>query len=289
LIPASTVSWGLLAQTLNQGYCDYPVPIHTTPAQLQRIVAAWDIDLNESVAALASDGELVGIGLLGVRGRRGWVSGLAVVPAWRRRGLGRMLLSRLIEAAQIRGLEHITLEVLTGNAPAMALYQSAGFHVRRELLSWERPPENGALPVPVPCAEPADPYVLVAEFDAWHGKRPCWQQELRSLQPGLDQFDGWVMMDEGRPAAYALTLEQGRQIALMDVGVAPGASARVAARPLLQTIQLRHMDATLTLANLPSRDPLNHVLAALGFRVNLRQHEMVLELSAVSSQQMADG
>jgi hypothetical protein len=228
---------------------------------------------------MAAGGELVGIGLLGVRGRRGWVSGLATVPTWRRRGLGRALLNWLTEAAQARGLEYITLEVLTGNAPAMVLYQSAGFHVQRELLSWERSPESGALPVPLPRAEPADPHALVADFDAWHAERPCWQQELRSLQPGLDQFDGWVMMDDERPIAYALTLERGQQIVLMDVGVVPGASVRTVARPLLQTIQLRHMDAILTLENLPSGDPLNRVLAALGFRVSLRHHEMVLELA----------
>lgn len=52
---------------------------------------------------------------------------LAVAPEARRRGLGRKLLARFQYQANLRGAERAFLEVSAENAPAIALYESAGF------------------------------------------------------------------------------------------------------------------------------------------------------------------
>lgn len=52
---------------------------------------------------------------------------LVVSPAWRRRGLGRSLLSWLCQAAAEHGARRLLLEVRAGNSHALALYQQAGF------------------------------------------------------------------------------------------------------------------------------------------------------------------
>lgn len=52
---------------------------------------------------------------------------IAVVPGWRRRGLGRILLERPISAGLMADCAHVVLEVRRGNAPAQRLYESAGF------------------------------------------------------------------------------------------------------------------------------------------------------------------
>ncbi|MDX8402724.1 MAG: ribosomal protein S18-alanine N-acetyltransferase [Mariprofundaceae bacterium] len=49
---------------------------------------------------------------------------LVVAPEWRRRGVGRGLMRRLMEAA---GTDAVELEVRASNAPAIALYASLGF------------------------------------------------------------------------------------------------------------------------------------------------------------------
>ncbi len=281
--PASELSWVALAELINRAFRQYLQPVYTDSAQLRNQVAAWDIDLDSSLVIFHGRREPIGVGLLGVRGRRGWISGFAIVPEWRRRGLGRSLLQRLIERARARAVTSLTLEVLVDNAPAIALYRSAGFRIQRELLSWERSPEGGALPVPAWKAAPGDPMALTADFDAWHAERPCWQQEKASLQPFLHRLQGWVLMWEQHPVAYALTQRGARQLVLADVGLAPGASARAVLRPLLQDLQLRHLNLTMALSNWPASDPLNRVLAALGFRVRLRQYEMRLELSGDAS------
>ena len=57
----------------------------------------------------------------------GHITNIAVDPAARRRGTGRILLAALIEGMQGRGVLAATLEVRRGNAPAIAMYQSFGF------------------------------------------------------------------------------------------------------------------------------------------------------------------
>ncbi|MES2914088.1 MAG: ribosomal protein S18-alanine N-acetyltransferase [Pseudomonadota bacterium] len=52
---------------------------------------------------------------------------IAVAPDARRRGLGRKLVARFLYQSQLRGAERAFLEVSAENAPAIALYESAGF------------------------------------------------------------------------------------------------------------------------------------------------------------------
>lgn len=52
---------------------------------------------------------------------------LAVDPAARRRGLGRALVDAASGAAQMAGARTLFLEVAHDNAPALALYEAAGF------------------------------------------------------------------------------------------------------------------------------------------------------------------
>ena len=56
------------------------------------------------------------------------VHDLAVLPAWRGRGIGRALLARVEAIARERDCCKLTLEVLQGNHPAQALYRVQGFH-----------------------------------------------------------------------------------------------------------------------------------------------------------------
>jgi ribosomal-protein-alanine N-acetyltransferase len=65
----------------------------------------------------------------------------AVDPAWRRRGLGRALLSRLIEEARARGAQRLLLEMRRGN-PAGSLYRSFGFRPIGERPNYYRTPDG---------------------------------------------------------------------------------------------------------------------------------------------------
>lgn len=77
-------------------------------------------------------------GYLSLLSRRG--SGLlriysvAVHPAFRGQGFGRMLVERSLNYASEQGFSGISLEVKVGNRTALALYEKSGF-VRIEVLS----------------------------------------------------------------------------------------------------------------------------------------------------------
>jgi len=74
-------------------------------------------------------GELAGYaGLLAPRGSGdGDIQTIAVAPSARRRGLGRMLVLALLDAARDRGATQVFLEVRADNPNARALYDSLGF------------------------------------------------------------------------------------------------------------------------------------------------------------------
>ena len=57
----------------------------------------------------------------------GYITNVAVHPDFRRKGLARALLARLLEDAEKRELAFLTLEVRQSNLPAQTLYQSLGF------------------------------------------------------------------------------------------------------------------------------------------------------------------
>ena len=57
----------------------------------------------------------------------GDITNVAVAPAYRRKGVARKLLERLIELLKEQQVTAVTLEARASNTPAIALYQSLGF------------------------------------------------------------------------------------------------------------------------------------------------------------------
>ena len=55
------------------------------------------------------------------------VHDLSVVPEFRGKGIGRLLLERVVTEAKARGSSGVTLEVRKDNEPARHLYRSVGF------------------------------------------------------------------------------------------------------------------------------------------------------------------
>jgi ribosomal-protein-alanine N-acetyltransferase len=71
--------------------------------------------------------ELLGYSVSAVVLDEGSLDNLAVTASRRRQGAGRMLFENVLKDARKRGAERIFLEVRESNAPAVKLYESAGF------------------------------------------------------------------------------------------------------------------------------------------------------------------
>jgi mycothiol synthase len=88
----------------------------------------------------------------------GFVNGLAVRPAWRRRGLGRMLLLTALQAFAARGETRAGLGVDAQNpTDAVRLYERAGMRQAWRADIYELPlPGNGSGPPPAAGERPAE-------------------------------------------------------------------------------------------------------------------------------------
>lgn len=65
-----------------------------------------------------------------------WVRELHMEPDWRRRGLGRALVERLVEAGRAAGLRTVICETQNVNGPALDFYRRAGFRLEGVDLSY---------------------------------------------------------------------------------------------------------------------------------------------------------
>jgi ribosomal-protein-alanine N-acetyltransferase len=75
------------------------------------------------------DGKVVGYILFWLLPEEIDIHNLAVHTAFRRCGIARALLYRVVAQAQARGSVRVTLEVRRSNTPAQRLYQSIGFSI----------------------------------------------------------------------------------------------------------------------------------------------------------------
>lgn len=73
------------------------------------------------------------------------ITGLAVLPSFRRRGIASLLLSALTEGLTARGIKVLHLEVRESNASARALYEKAGFSVDGRRKNYYRRPQEDAV------------------------------------------------------------------------------------------------------------------------------------------------
>jgi GNAT superfamily N-acetyltransferase len=174
LAPASTLDDERLAALFTGVYSGYWHPIEVDAERLRRMVATYDLDLDASVVALDGD-DPVGVAVLGVRGDRGWVGGMGVLPERRGSGLGRLVTLGLLERARAGGLVRVRLEVLEQNAPAIAIYRALGFTNLGDVAVWQL----GLAPVAEAAAE-ADVDDVLGEL-ATAGADAPWQRSTATV------------------------------------------------------------------------------------------------------------
>lgn len=139
VLPANRFTMEQLTDAYNQTRVDYLVPMPMSVARLKEYVHVYDVDIGRSVVA-TDDGQVLGLGMLGMRPGCTWITRLGVVPGRRRRGVGEAVLLYLLVASEQMGIDLTTLDVIRGNMPAHKLFLKWGFHETRELIILRRPP-----------------------------------------------------------------------------------------------------------------------------------------------------
>ncbi|MEM9775269.1 MAG: GNAT family N-acetyltransferase [Chloroflexota bacterium] len=113
-----------------------------TPARLNEYVETYDVDLTASCVVIDGDEPelIMGLGMLGVRDNRTWITRVGVLPFTRKLGAGGAIITQLIETSKQIGHRYTWLEVIAGNEPAYRLFMRNHFVQTRELAVLRRPP-----------------------------------------------------------------------------------------------------------------------------------------------------
>lgn len=77
-----------------------------------------------------SDGSLIGLVAAYCNdheNRIAYITSVSVLKAWTGKGIAAKLMKQCVEHAKVSGMRQISLEVASGNAPAIKLYEKSGF------------------------------------------------------------------------------------------------------------------------------------------------------------------
>lgn len=141
ILPADKFTFEELTDAYNETRMDYIVPMPMNVARMKEYTRVYNIDISSSCVIFDPQNELIlGLGMLGIRQNRSWITRLGVLPYGRRLGTGSAIMTGLVNQAQSRNLDTVWLEVIKGNEPAHRLFTRFGFHEIRELIVARRPP-----------------------------------------------------------------------------------------------------------------------------------------------------
>jgi len=272
LLPAARVPHERRAELWNLAFSDYATPSHFDAPALEAFERACDLDLEGSHVLLEND-QPVGFAMLGVRGPRGWVGGMGVVPAARRHGYAALLMQVLLDVSRRRGLLALGLEVLTDNAPAVALYRKLGFTEHRRLEVWERP--AGPAPAPAVAAHPVPLDEAAHRLGPERLASAPWQRNLAAARRTWNDLAGFAT-DLDAAAATAVVRVSPERIGVVEID-ARGEhepACRRALDALLASLLAEHPGRLLRLLNLEEGDAAAASLSGIGAGVTHVQHEM---------------
>ena len=80
------------------------------------------------------EGRIIGIILAGHDGRRGYIHHTAVLPEYRRKGIGKALLENAMKALEAQGISKVALVVFVRNEDGNAFWENMGFTEREDLV-----------------------------------------------------------------------------------------------------------------------------------------------------------
>jgi ribosomal protein S18 acetylase RimI-like enzyme len=269
IAPASAFSLEQLTAAYNHTRVDYLVPMPMNTARLAEYIRVYDVDMQRSVVGLDGD-RILGLGMLGVRPGRTWITRLGVLPSTRRHGIGETLMRELLAAAHHLAIDFTVLEVIKHNTPAHQLFLKLGFYETCELLVLRRPPGAPAL-APSGQARWLDRAEALARLRT-RGQPIAWTNETESLSNVVnlqgfqatlpDGESGWLVFERQKFILSRICLQADR-----------GDPARVG-RELLAHLYQHYPDLDTHTENIPVDDAHLRAFLEAGFVESFRRIEM---------------
>jgi ribosomal protein S18 acetylase RimI-like enzyme len=273
IVPCSRYTSSALSDLYNRTRIDYIVPMPMNARRLDEYVRDYDVNLDASVVVENSEGERLGIGMLGLRGERAWITRLGIAPEQRGNKLGQLVMQSLLTQAQHRGARQVQLEVIQGNLPAYKLFCKLGFENVRELLVLNRPPHKpdlaAASTIDITALSPIE---VAACLKARAYSVASWLDEAQSLLNTTDLV-GYRAVCEDR-SGWIICKQTRLQLSHFVLDVAPDCSPEIT-RALIDTVHRLHPTQDAKYENLPADSPYLPALQASGYIEVFRRIEMV--------------
>lgn len=277
-IPASEFNYTELADIYNQARIDYIVPMPMDGLNLEEYVRFHDVSLAASRIAMTATQEIVGISMLGLRGDRGWITRLGVLPAYRSYGAAQFLISDHFTEARKQGLFTIQLELIKNNTPAHHLFLKNNFQETRELLVIRRP--SGAV---MPDISWKGAEFSSLDTDSVIGvlsrriEDASWLDETSSLKNAGELRGFQVTMPSGLVGnlVYRATPLQITHVAFC----AMSRHHRDLSLALLHHLHARYPGLDTKIENQPADDPIWDAFESVGYLEDFRRIEMIASLT----------
>jgi len=189
----------------NEGFSDYFVDLTLTAESYLARLRNEGLSQAHSLIAFV-DGNPAGFLLNGIREAGGmklaWNGGTGVSPKFRKRGVGKALVQAAIGLYREEGVELATLEAISNNEPAIALYRKFGYEVVDRLIFLRHEGQldsfTSASQYMITTAKPEQ----VGELDFYLQSSP-WQAQWQNML--LDGGEAAIVADrEGVDVGYAL-------------------------------------------------------------------------------------
>ena len=201
----NTCSFQTVIDVWNEGFQGYFVNMTLTLEQLLARINADGILPAFSFVAFVED-RAVGFLFNAVRNvsskKRGWNGGTGVVPEYRGKGVGRLLVNAAIEMYRSERVNVATLEAISTNDSAIALYASCGYQIVGELTFLQTEQRIDGFPSTRSYSVRQVHPSVIGSLNFYKDQCP-WQAQWMSVV--LNHGEGILVLDvNDSPVGYAL-------------------------------------------------------------------------------------
>jgi ribosomal protein S18 acetylase RimI-like enzyme len=267
-------------RAFTETFSDYEVSVQMSFERFAEMMKTRDLNPDLSVGCFDGD-LLVGFILTGFREIFGkkvcYDGGTGVLRAYRRKGIGEMLLKELLRILHEKQISRFVLEVLENNTPAIKLYEKYGFEKTRKLECFEitkhelQPVPNRGFGITI-----TNPAALIQNETLYSLYPPSWQNEIRSVLNVSENYTCISLSCSGKILGYGFihkTKGDIPQIGILEEWKYWGIEAHLVAELARQT-----KSEKIIVLNVEFDNYLGETLRKLGFRNTVNQWEMALEI-----------